>query len=97
MMNDRSYVRVFGDMAAYLGMFSNDGDQLNGELEEIIDGAKLHCLYFIQDFPDGCQANCAFCVQGTHSKNTSKESYLINNSLVKYPLKKVVKLIEDGF
>lgn len=96
-MNKRLYVKVFGDMAAYLGMFSNDFTYNDDTLHELMDGAQLHCLYLIQDFPEGCQANCAFCTQGRNSRNEKKESYLINNFLIKYPLKKIIGMIQDGF
>jgi biotin synthase-related radical SAM superfamily protein len=96
-MDNRLYVKVFGDLAAYQEMFPNEYRSIEPDFEKMMDSLVIRCLYLIQDFPDGCHANCAFCTQGLESRNKRKEAYLINKYLIKFPVKRLLKLIEEGF
>lgn len=93
----RLFIKVFGDMAEYFGMFSDDYMKIDPEKEKILDGADLHCMYVCQDLSDGCNANCAYCTQAYNSKYPRKETFLINKYMIKYPMKKFIELIRDGF
>jgi len=95
-MSKRQYVKIFSDMADYLGLISGDIDAVSLRNKDILDGAAMHCLYLVQDIEGGCEADCAYCTQSSSSKRNQKDSYLIDKSLLRYPLTKLISIIEKG-
>ncbi|KJS66200.1 MAG: hypothetical protein JL50_12875 [Peptococcaceae bacterium BICA1-7] len=57
--------------------------------------AKPTTLYLMQYLSEGCQANCAFCVQGLSSTRERKSSYLVANQLLRFPLDTITQFLKD--
>jgi biotin synthase len=56
-------------------------------------GIKLSTSYLMQHLEDGCQANCAYCVQSKDSSADRKKFTLVESKLIKYPVTMIGRAI----
>lgn len=102
-MSSTGYVNVFFKIAWDFGLLKEDlvkiaetqfsipkSPKITNELE-----VKPTTLYLMQYMHDGCQANCAFCVQSLNSMRERKSSYLVENQLIRFPLNTVIQFIKQ--
>ncbi|MCP4132865.1 MAG: hypothetical protein GY754_18005 [bacterium] len=98
-INKKHYVKVFSGMARQIGLFpvemieavqsmaAAQPDAGSDEIQnEDLGNIELSCLYLLQHFTEGCQANCSFCVQAKESVSKNKKSHLVDNQLTRLPI-----------
>lgn len=93
-MYNHNYVNIFSKIAWDYGLLKKEllalvkhefNESKNIEITKELE-AKPTTLYLMQYSPEGCQANCAFCVQGLSSTKEKKTSYLVANQLIRFPV-----------
>jgi len=103
-MREDAFVNIFSKIAWDFGLLKNDlvksvGSKFSTANQNIIITKELEAapttLYLMQYLPGGCQANCAFCVQGTSSTREKKSSYLVANQLIRYPLQTIIRFLQN--
>lgn len=101
-MYKHSYVNIFSKIAWDFGLLKENLLKL---AEEKFDASKNIAitreletkpttLYLMQYLSEGCQANCAFCVQGLSSTRERKSSYLVANQMIRFPLDTITRFLK---
>jgi len=102
-MEQGYYIKIFADMAVYLGIVPQGvlgtinesfGDDIKKNAD--LSNMNVSTVYLMQDLEDGCKARCAFCSQSADSNSARKESMLVDNLLIRYPMKMLVEKIKEG-
>lgn len=91
-LSEMTFVKIFPGMAYKIGIISHETilflETIIGfKVRQGIDftGIEISGLYLMQHLEEGCQANCAFCVQSEESMGTRKKSTLVDNKLMRFP------------
>lgn len=102
-MNETLYVNVFSKIAWEFGLLNRklakavaNKFELQGPcpVEPVLE-VQPAVFYLMQYLEEGCQANCAFCVQAISSKSRHRRSYLLNNQLLRFSIKTVTDFLKE--
>lgn len=96
------FVKVFADIAVCLDIVPEGVLELVNTTfdrtaqEPDFSEMRISALYLMQDIEDGCKANCGFCSQSRDSTSDKRQSTLVENLLIRYPLTALCQRISNG-